>query len=74
MSSKVDQLTYCQAELQDVHGTLLFQEVHEAEKQILLLTDFLQLQLQHLCKGRRKSKARVSTGKRRSVGTWEQAP
>lgn len=42
------ELTNSQAELQDMDGTLLFEEVHEAEEQVLLLTDLLQFQLQDL--------------------------
>ena len=40
--------TDSEAELQNVDGPLLLQEVHEAKQEVLLLPDLLQLQLQHL--------------------------
>ena len=47
-------LTHSEAELKNLHGPLLLQEVHEAEEQVLLLPDLLQLQLQHLGNHRRE--------------------
>lgn len=44
----VGALTHGQAELQHVHGSFLLQEVHEAKEEVLLGSDLLQLQLQHL--------------------------
>lgn len=41
-------LTHGQAELQHMHGSFLLQEVHEAKEEVLLASDLLQLQLQHL--------------------------
>lgn len=41
-------LTHGQAELQHVHGSFLLQEVDEAKEEVLLGSDLLQLQLQHL--------------------------
>lgn len=41
-------LTYGQTELQDMNGSLLLQKAHEAKQQVLLLSDLLQIQLQHL--------------------------
>lgn len=46
--SIVGVLTHGQAELQHVHGSFLLQEVHEAKEEVLLGSDLLQLQLQHL--------------------------
>ena len=40
--------TDSEAELQNVDGPLLLQEVHEAEQEVLLLPDLLELQLQDL--------------------------
>lgn len=44
----VEVLTHGQAELQHVQGSFLLQEGHEAEEEVLLGSDLLQLQLQHL--------------------------
>ncbi len=41
-------LTHSQAELQDVYRSFLLQETHKTKQQILLLSDLLQIQLQHL--------------------------
>lgn len=41
VSSEVHVLTHSQAELQDVYRSFLLQETHEAEQQILLLSDLL---------------------------------
>lgn len=48
-----DTRTNREAELEHVDGPFLLQEVHEAEEKVLLLSDFLQLQLQHLLTERR---------------------
>lgn len=45
-----DVLTDCQAELKHMDGPFLLQEVHETEQKVLLFSDFLQFQLQHLKK------------------------
>ena len=45
-----DTLTDCEAELKHVDSPFLLQEVHETEEQVLLFSDFLQFQLQHLMK------------------------
>ena len=44
----LDTLTDCKAELEHVDSPFLLQEVHKTEEKVLLLSDFLQLQLQHL--------------------------
>lgn len=46
--SAMEVLTHGQAELQHVHGPFLLQEGHEAKEEVLLGSDLLQLQLQHL--------------------------
>lgn len=65
-------LTYGQTELQDVNGSLLFQKTHEAKQQVLLISDLLQIQLQHLIE--KQSLARHSTSQTRSkksiVQSW----
>lgn len=48
-----DTRTDREAELEHVDGPFLLQEVHEAEEKVLLFSDFLQLQLQHLLGERR---------------------
>lgn len=66
-------LTHSEAELENVHGPLLLEEVHEAEEQILLLPDLLQLQLQHLRKrGEDEWFERAVYGEKRGKGgvTW----
>lgn len=45
-----DALTDCQAELEHMDGPFLLQEVHKTEQKVLLFSDFLQFQLQHLMK------------------------
>lgn len=45
-----DTLTDCKAELEHMDSPFLLQEVHKTEEEVLLLSDFLQLQLQHLMK------------------------
>lgn len=37
--------TDCEAKLEHVHGPFLLQEVHVTKEEVLLLSDFLQLQL-----------------------------
>lgn len=59
-------LTDCQAELEHVDCPFLLQEVHEAEQKVLLFSDFLQFQLQHLMKGEGADLARSNQG---SLGT-----
>lgn len=44
----LDTLTDCKAELEHMDSPFLLQEVHKTEEKVLLLSDFLQLQLQHL--------------------------
>lgn len=51
-------LTHSEAELQNVHGSFLLKEVHEAKEKILLIPDGLQLQLQHL----QENEERLSKG------------
>lgn len=55
-------LTDCQAELEHVDCPFLLQEVHEAEQKVLLFSDFLQFQLQHLMKGEGADLARSNQG------------
>lgn len=43
-----NKFTNSEAELEHVDGPFLFQEIHETEEKVLLLPDFLQLQLQNL--------------------------
>lgn len=59
-------LTHSEAELQHVDGALLLEEVHEAEQQVLLLSDLLQLQLQHLKQGQKQA----GVGLSRSGHMW----
>lgn len=43
-----DTLTDGEAELKHMDSPFLLQEVHETEEKVLLFSDFLQLQFQHL--------------------------
>lgn len=43
-----DTLTDGKAELKHMDSPFLLQEVHETEEKVLLFSDFLQLQFQHL--------------------------
>ncbi len=52
-------LTHSQAELQHMHRSFLLQETHKTKQQILLLSDLLQIQLQHLTEQHIKTTRKV---------------
>lgn len=60
-SKKVrDTLTDCKAELEHMDSPFLLQKVHKTEEKVLLFSDFLQLQFQHLMREREGSRERYS--------------
>lgn len=61
-------LTDCEAKLEHMYGPFLLQEVHVTKKEVLLFSDFLQLQLQHLVRGQKQSEQQKTHQVQRQQG------